>query len=139
VEQLGYAGMLHDLGKSKIDTAIINKKSMLSDIEIIKIREHPEIGYKLAKELGISNEKILNAIRHHHERLDGSGYPNKIRSHEINIYAKIISICDVFDALTTKRSYKDALGTFEAFKLMKLEKYHFDNELLKKFIKLFVK
>jgi HD-GYP domain-containing protein (c-di-GMP phosphodiesterase class II) len=83
------------------------------------MKTHPEEGYKIAKQLGITNEKILNGIRYHHEKYDGSGYPQRLRKNMISQYAQIISICDVFDALTTKRSYKDALSTFDALKLMK--------------------
>ena len=137
LKNLGYAAILHDIGKSEIDVTIINKKSTLTYEEYEKMKEHPLIGYNLAKKLGVTNKKVLIGIRNHHERMDGSGYPDKLISSEIEVYAKIIAICDVFDALTTKRSYKDVLKTFEAFKLMKSEKNHFDEELLEKFIRMF--
>ncbi|MGE4418653.1 MAG: HD-GYP domain-containing protein [Sulfurimonas sp.] len=136
---LSVSALLHDLGKSKIDTNIINKKGKLSESEFAQMKEHSTFGYELAKKYGITNKKILMGIRHHHERLDGLGYPDNLLSDEIKLFPKSIAICDVFDALTTKRSYKEAISSFEAFKLMKSDKYHLDRKLLNIFIQLMAK
>ncbi|MDO8453584.1 MAG: HD-GYP domain-containing protein [Sulfurimonas sp.] len=139
LEDLGSAALLHDLGKSKIDVDIINKNGKLTDYEFANMKEHPRHGYELAKAYGITNSRILIGIKHHHERLDGYGYPDNLLSDEIKLFPKIIAMCDVFDALTTKRSYKEAMSSFEAFKIMKSDIYHFDQKLLKKFMHMMVK
>ncbi|NOQ32265.1 MAG: HD domain-containing protein [Helicobacteraceae bacterium] len=71
------------------------------------MKNHPEQGYILAKKIGITSDKILSGIRHHHEKSDGSGYPDKLISEEINLFPKIIAICDVFDALSTRSHIKN--------------------------------
>ena len=83
------------------------------------------------------NEKVLLGIEQHHERYDGTGYPGGLKGNEIHIFGRIIIIADVFDALTTKRSYKFPMKTFQAFKIMKEEMSgHFDMKLLVDFIRL---
>ncbi len=119
LETLGMAAMLHDIGKSKVDYDIINKNGKLSDNEFESMKKHPGAGHAIALKLGIKDERILTGIRHHHEKMSGGGYPDGIKGSEISQFARIIGVCDVFDALTTKRSYKDPMNTFESLKLMK--------------------
>lgn len=119
LETLGMAAMLHDIGKSKVDYDIINKNGKLSDNEFESMKKHPGAGHAIALKLGIKDERILTGIRHHHEKMSGGGYPDGIKGSEISQFARIIGVCDVFDALTTKRSYKDPMSTFESLKLMK--------------------
>ncbi|MFA6191159.1 MAG: HD domain-containing phosphohydrolase [Sulfurimonas sp.] len=138
LEYLGISAILHDLGKSKINLEIINKNSKLSAIEFAVIKEHPRLGFEIARSLGIKNEKVLTGIKHHHERLDGKGYPDSLIASELKLFPKIIAICDVFDALTTKRSYKEPMSSYEAFKLMKKDQYHLDGRLLKRFMQMMV-
>lgn len=136
--ELGEAALLHDLGKSKIDPALINKKGILTDEEFTKVKQHSSLGYALGMRLGIRNKKVLLGIRHHHEKMDGSGYPSGLRRNQIPLYARIIGLCDIFDALTSKRSYKEAMTTFDALKLIKLEmKTHVDPKLLLDMIMMF--
>jgi HD-GYP domain-containing protein (c-di-GMP phosphodiesterase class II) len=116
---LGTAALLHDIGKSKIAYEIINKNGMLSEEEFSTMKYHSAYGYEIALQLGITNKNILSGIRHHHEKIDGLGYPDGIEDKNISQFARIIGVCDVFDALTTKRSYKDPFGSFEALSLMK--------------------
>jgi putative nucleotidyltransferase with HDIG domain len=137
LKTLGRAALLHDLGKSDIDYDIINKVGKLSEFEFEEIKKHPTFGYEIALKLGISDKDTLDGIRHHHEKLDGMGYPDKIKGDEITLFPRIIGICDVFDALTTKRSYKDPMSSFEALMIMKEEmKTHLDTKLLKTFIQM---
>jgi len=117
--QLGMSAILHDIGKSKVDYDIINKNGKLSEQEFETMKSHPCLGYEIVLNLGISDLKILSGIRHHHEKINGRGYPDQIKGDEISQFARIIAVCDVFDALTTKRSYKSPMSTFEAIKLMK--------------------
>ena len=87
--------------------------------------------------LGITDERILSGIRHHHEKLTGDGYPDKLKGDEISYFARIIGVCDVFDALTTKRSYKDPMSTFESIKLMKeAMKGHLDFDIVNSLIRM---
>lgn len=135
--ELGESALLHDLGKSKIDTAIINKNGKLTDKEFEKIKTHSALGYAIALKLGIKNKRVLDGIKHHHEKIDGSGYPSKLKAENIPYYARIIGVCDIFDALTSKRSYKEAMSVDDALILMKTKmKEHVDNRLLMKMIKM---
>lgn len=119
LKTLGIAAVLHDIGKSKVDFDIINKNGKLTEIEFDEMKTHPAQGHKIALKLGITDERILTGIRHHHEKMLGGGYPDNLSGEAISKFARIIGVCDVFDALTTKRSYKDPMSTFESIKLMK--------------------
>lgn len=116
---LGQAAILHDIGKSKIDPAIINKNGKLTEEEFTTIKNHPLFGYEIASANKGIDPRILAGIRHHHEKMDGTGYPDRLQAKDIHMFAQIIAITDIFDALTTKRSYKEAMSTFDALKLMR--------------------
>jgi HD-GYP domain-containing protein (c-di-GMP phosphodiesterase class II) len=136
--ELGESAIMHDLGKSKIDSSIINKPGKLTDDEFEEIKKHPLYGYQIAKNLGVRNENILSGIRHHHEKLDGRGYPDGISEEKISRFARIIAVCDIFDALSTRRSYKEPLNTFDTLMLMKKNMpHHLDMNILNEFIKMF--
>ena len=135
--RLGCGGILHDLGKSKVDHDLINKPGRLSDEEFMIVKNHPALGYDLLKEMHESDAMILSIVRHHHEKLDGTGYPDGLKGEEVDFYARIVAISDIFDALTTRRSYKPALSTFEALGLMKNKMAtELDTVLLKHFIQM---
>lgn len=134
---LGRAALLHDLGKSSIDLSILNKMGRLSQFEFDEMKRHPSLGYEIALNLGIKDRNILDGIRHHHEKLDGMGYPDGLSGDEITIFPRIIGICDVFDALTTQRSYKQALRSYDAIFLMKTHMHtHLDMKIVDRFIKM---
>jgi len=134
---LGTSALLHDLGKSKISNVIINKNGPLTNSEFIEIKKHPYYGWLLAKKLGIVNQDVLDGIHYHHEKIDGSGYPKGLKKNEIPLFARIIGICDAFDAITTKRSYKDSVGTFDTLIMMKKEMSNsFDSNIINNFIKM---
>ncbi|MGE4418244.1 MAG: HD-GYP domain-containing protein [Sulfurimonas sp.] len=136
--ELGEAALLHDLGKSKIDASIINKNDKLTNEEFEEVKKHPSLGYTLALRLGVTNKKILHAIRQHHEKMDASGYPMGLGGQGISLYARIIALCDIFDALTSKRSYKKPMTTFEAFLLIKKNmSNHIDSNILRNMIEMF--
>ncbi len=137
LEDLGMSAMIHDLGKSRIDTAIINKNGKLSDQEFTSMKEHPQFGYQIALSMGITDTRILSGIRDHHEKLNGEGYPNALKDKQISLFARIIAVSDVFDALTTKRSYKDAMSSFEAISIMKKQMdTHLDMRLVNALIQM---
>lgn len=137
LEILGMAAILHDLGKSKINYEIINKNGQLTEDEFMQMKNHPALGHEIALNLGINDERILTGIRHHHEKIRGGGYPDNLKGEQISQFARIIGVCDVFDALSTKRSYKDPMSSFESLKLMKEQmEGHLDMELVNAFIKM---
>jgi HD-GYP domain-containing protein (c-di-GMP phosphodiesterase class II) len=137
LETLGMAAILHDLGKSKVDYEIINKNGKLTDEEFDHMKKHPSLGYDIAVKLGISDQRILTGIRHHHERMEGGGYPDNLKRDQISEFARIIGVCDVFDALSTKRSYKDPMSSFESLRLMKQQMSgHLDMSMVDAFIKM---
>lgn len=134
---LGTSALLHDIGKSKIKNTIINKNGKLTQREFTEIKNHPYYGFVLAKNLGITNKNILDGIHYHHEKIDGSGYPKGLKKDKIPLFARIISICDAFDAITTRRSYKDSVGTFDTLIMMKKEMSNsFDSKLINNFIQM---
>ena len=137
LEDLGVSSLLHDLGKSKVDARIINKNGKLTDAEFSEMKKHPALGHRIAIEMGITDRRILSGIRHHHEKMDGNGYPDHIKADKITLFARIIGVCDVFDALSTKRSYKDPMSSFESLALMKKQmSTHLDMKLVNAFIKM---
>jgi HD-GYP domain-containing protein (c-di-GMP phosphodiesterase class II) len=137
LEVLGMAAILHDLGKSKIDYEIINKNGKLTDEEFTQMKGHPAFGHEIALKLGITDERILSGIRHHHEKIEGGGYPDNLKGDQISQFARIIGTCDVFDALSTKRSYKDPMSSFESLLLMKQQMVgHLDMSMVDAFIKM---
>lgn len=107
-DEVYYAGLIHDVGKLGIDNNIINKKGKLTDEEYAEIKRHPSVGYEILKDISIKG-KFAEGAKCHHERIDGNGYPNHLSSDEIPYLAKIISVADAYDAMTSKRPYRDVL------------------------------
>lgn len=137
LRKLAVGAILHDIGKSRIDTGIINKKGKLSDEEFKRMMEHSELGGQMLMLLDEQDPEIYATVVHHHERYNGEGYPSKLKGEEIPLFAQIVGVSDVFAALSTKRSYKDAFRTFEALRVMKEEMSgHFSPKLLKEFVQL---
>jgi HD-GYP domain-containing protein (c-di-GMP phosphodiesterase class II) len=133
--QFGLGGLLHDLGKSLIDAAILNKPSRLTSEEWKVMNTHPEGGYDLLGDLADERTITGQAVVGHHERVNGTGYPHGLEGDSIPLPGRIVSIADAFDALTTKRVYKDAIRAYDALKIMGDEMSgHFDRELLRAFI-----
>ncbi len=138
MHELGAGFFLHDLGKTQVDPAIINKPGRLNDAEMFQMRIHPYQSYKILKETKHLTEEAKVIAMQHHERDDGTGYPRRLKGNEIHDYGRICCIADVFDALTAKRSYKKAKKPLEALKIMKEEMIgHFNKEIFKNFIILF--
>lgn len=116
--KLGIAGLLHDVGFKKIDTEIINKESQLDSAEIAIMQRHVQYSVDIIKQNKIHDPYILDAVMHHHERYDGSGYPNNLTKKEISDFASILAICDLFDALTNNRPHRKHYSSFNALKMM---------------------
>ncbi len=135
---LGAGFFLHDIGKVYIDEAIINKPGKLDKEEMAEMRKHPSKGFKLLNDTKQIGEESRLIVLQHHEREDGSGYPKRLRGNEIHVYGRICSVADVYDALVSKRPYKEMLKPFEALKIMKEEMLeHFHKEIFEKFVLLF--
>jgi putative two-component system response regulator len=113
-------GVVHDIGKIAVPDAILLKPGRMSEDEWKLIREHPVVGERICAPLK-SFRTVLPIIRHHHERFDGSGYPDGLRGESIPITARVLQIVDVYDALTTERPYKHAFSITEALQTMKEE------------------
>jgi putative nucleotidyltransferase with HDIG domain len=117
----GMGALLHDIGKSKVSRYILNKPGKLTEDEFRIMKCHPEFGLDIVQEAADIPAESQVIIHQHHEKLDGRGYPQGLKGDEIHPYARISFIVDVFDALTTDRSYRKALNTFPALKLIKDE------------------
>src|SRR5450755_4784921 len=131
------AGIVHDVGKIAVPDAILLKPGRLSEQEWRVMREHPVVGERICAPLK-SFRLVLPIIRHHHEKLDGSGYPDGLRGDAIPITARILQIVDVYDALTTERPYKKAFSSADALQTMKEEvaKGWWDSRLFDQFERL---
>lgn len=134
---LSLGGMFHDVGKSKIDHDLINKNGKLSDDEFEKMKYHVIAGEEILTGMKCYNNNVVRMAAEHHEKFKGGGYPRGIEGEEINRYARICKIMDVYDALTTRRSYKKALSPFDTLTIMKKQMVNdFDPKLLNSFISL---
>ncbi|GKX28106.1 HD family phosphohydrolase [Vallitalea longa] len=122
IENLTVAGLLHDIGKLSIDVKIINKPGKLTEDEFAIIEKHPEIGYDIVKNLDYP-EEIKMGILMHHEKIDGSGYPLHLKDTQIHEYGKIIAIADIYDAMTSVRSYHKKTSPFKVIRLFERESY----------------
>ena len=118
VKRLGMAATLHDIGKARIPLAILDKPGRLDPGEEDIMRQHPVIGYDLLKDIpGISSE-TLDAVKHHHEYLDGSGYPDALTAPQISDLVRLLTISDIFAALIESRPYRAAMPREDAYKIL---------------------
>jgi len=134
-EQLTRAGLLHDIGKAKISSNILNKKGTLSPREFQKIKKHPLYGYEMVKDQDSIADATAKGILCHHERYNGLGYPMELKGKKIPYFGRILAIVDTFDAIVADRVYKPARSPFEALKIFREETFsHYDYELKKVFM-----
>ncbi len=135
--EFGNGALLHDIGKCLIPLSVLNRPGKLTAEEWKQMQYHPVHGYNLLKSHGLKDGIILDVTRHHHEKCSGKGYPDGLPADEISVFARMSTICDIFDALTTRRAYKEALPSFEALRLMKTEMGHdLDRELFATFVEM---
>lgn len=130
MREYGMAGLLHDLGKMNIPDAILDKQGKLTAEEFRKVRAHPEYGYRMLQQSPNMPQIALDVCRHHHEKIDGSGYPFGLTKDAISLVARLGAICDVYDALTSERVYKEAWSPATALAAMWSWDGHFDRDLL---------
>lgn len=135
IHELATGALLHDIGKIRVPDEILNKPGKLTDEEFAEIRKHAQHSKDILEESGLSGLAVEIA-GHHHERLDGTGYPFGLKDKELSQHVRMISIVDVYDALTAKRVYKDGMNPIQAFKILKEDAgTGFDTALLNQFIK----
>jgi putative nucleotidyltransferase with HDIG domain len=134
VRDLGMAGLLHDIGKMAVPEAVLDKPGRLDDDEFALIRDHPEQGHRILTQGEDVPEAAMEVCLHHHEKIDGSGYPHQLAGEAITLAARMGAICDVYDALTSNRAYKQAWTPTEAITAMAAWEGHFDRALLFRFM-----
>ena len=133
LSRLVRSALLHDIGKSRIPVEILNKPGPLNPEEFRLMQRHPEIGAALLQAQGAFEPEVIDVVRHHHERLDGKGYPDRLAGTAITDLVRIVSICDVFSALTERRTYRQPASGAEALAIMVESPGHLDPDLLRVF------
>ncbi|SDT95193.1 HD-GYP domain-containing protein [Halopseudomonas salegens] len=132
----GMAGLLHDLGKAMTPEDILNKPGKLTDEEFAVMREHPVLGHQLLQSWAGVPEAVLDVCLHHHEKVDGSGYPWQQSGEQISLLSRIGAICDVYDAVTSNRPYKAGWDPAVSISRMTSWQGHFDSALLQSFVRM---
>ncbi|MEZ5458284.1 MAG: HD-GYP domain-containing protein [Steroidobacteraceae bacterium] len=131
----GMAGLLHDIGKSVMPQDVLNKPGKLTDEEFAIIQSHAARGHEILLAGGIDSADVLDVCRHHHERIDGKGYPDRLSGEQISLVARMGAVCDVYDAITSNRPYKAGWDPAESVARMVSWEGHFDTVVLQTFIK----
>lgn len=132
---LGMAGLLHDLGKVAMPPDVLNKPGKLTDEEFAIMKTHPTEGYKMLSASPGVDAVSLDVVLHHHEKIDGSGYPERLKGDQISLYAKMGAVCDVYDAITSNRPYKSGWDPAESLRKMAEWSGHFDPIVFQAFVK----
>ena len=121
LRDLAIGGLLHDVGKLSVPTAILQKPGPLDDDEFGVIKRHPERGKELLAELGGFDDRVTHLVLDHHERLDGTGYPRGLVGADLDVETRILAVCDVYDALVSPRVYRGAWSSGRALALLREE------------------
>ena len=132
--EAGLAGLLHDIGKAMMPLDVLNKPGKLTDAEFTVMRTHPEEGHRMVLGGQGVSEPILDVVLHHHERMDGTGYPHHLPGDQISRLARMGAICDVYDAITSNRPYKSGWDPAQSIARMASWKGHFDPTLFAAFV-----
>ncbi|OIQ73814.1 cyclic di-GMP phosphodiesterase response regulator RpfG [mine drainage metagenome] len=132
----GMAGLLHDLGKAAMPGEVLNKPGKLTDAEFDIMRTHPTEGYKMLMASQGVDAVALDVVLHHHEKMDGSGYPERFKGDQISLHSKMGAVCDVYDAITSNRPYKSGWDPAESLRRMaEWANGHFDPQIFQAFVK----
>lgn len=133
--EAGLAGLLHDVGKMQMPLEVLNKPGALTDAEFSVMRGHPERGWDLLKDGAKVPASTLDVCLHHHEKMDGTGYPHKLAGEQISVLARMGAVCDVYDAITSTRPYKAAWDPAGSLQRMSQWKGQFDPVIFQAFVK----
>jgi putative nucleotidyltransferase with HDIG domain len=123
IYKVALAGLLHDIGKSQVDQSVLFKVGLLAEFEVDKVKEHAKFGYDIIKENPTIPREVVAAVLFHHERSDGKGYPSGLTQEQTPLFARILAIADVFDAVTSDKVYKKKVSSFKAFSIIKDESF----------------
>ena len=118
LREVANGALLHDVGETVLNRKTANKAGALTAKEWQEVKRHPEEGFKILEKTGALGEIALDIVLHHHEKLDGTGYPEGLSGEDVSVFVRIVAIADIFDALTTERHHQKARTTFEALKIM---------------------
>jgi HD-GYP domain-containing protein (c-di-GMP phosphodiesterase class II) len=136
LKDAGIAGLMHDVGKALIPNEVLNKPGKLTDEEFAIIKEHPRKGWEVLNVAQGANAMALDVCLHHHERVDGKGYPEAISGDNLTLFARMGAVCDVYDALTSNRCYKKGWEPAETLrKMAEWRQGHFDEMVFNAFVK----
>lgn len=136
IRDAGLAGLLHDIGKIAIPLKVLNKPGKLTDEEFAIVKSHPEVGAKILIESYQVPPMALDVCLHHHEKVDGTGYPHGLKGDNISLFAKMGAVCDVYDAITSNRPYKKGWSPADSIrKMAEWSKGHFDETVFQAFVK----
>ncbi|MDE2081649.1 MAG: HD-GYP domain-containing protein [Burkholderiales bacterium] len=131
----GAAGLMHDIGKALMPLEVLNKPGRLTEAEFAVMRTHPGRGHELLLEGRVAPESMLDVVLHHHERIDGTGYPHRLAGEQISQVSRMAAICDVYDAITSNRPYKAGWDPAASISRMAGWKGHFDPEIFAVFVR----
>ncbi len=135
LQSLGRAGLMHDCGKCRIPRELINKPGKFTPEEWEQMKRHPAEGIRILEEAGWRDEVVREVCLRHHERLDGTGYPDGVTDRELDRFTRMAAIVDAFDAMTTDRSYQKGMTGFEALRIIHVKgKGKYDPELVQRFV-----
>jgi putative nucleotidyltransferase with HDIG domain len=136
LRRIGVAGLFHDAGKILIAEEVLNKPDRLTEVEFDTIKSHPRLGVELLQRARMEDDLVLDVCLHHHERVDGRGYPDQLGEKDISLYARMGAVCDVYDAITSDRCYKKGWEPSSAIqKMAEWQKGHFDEKVFHAFVR----
>lgn len=134
VYEIGISGLLHDIGKSRIPNELLNKAGKLTDEEFALMKQHSLLGYGILKDKSDLSKSIKLGVLQHHEKNNGTGYPMGVTAEKINLFAKIIAVADIYDALVTERPYKKAFTPRDAVEMIMAMTEELDVTVMKSFL-----
>jgi putative nucleotidyltransferase with HDIG domain len=135
IREAGIGGMLHDIGKAAMPLSVLNKPGALTDDEYRVMKAHPVRGFEMLREGGGASAAALEIALHHHEKFDGSGYPHGLAGEDIDLLSRMGAVCDVYDAISSNRPYKNAWSPAESVRRMAAWKGHFDPQVFNAFVR----
>ena len=130
----GMAGLLHDVGKMLMPLEVLNKPGALTDDEFTIMKSHPVRGHEALEASGAFSAGVMDVVLHHHEKMDGTGYPHKLKGDQISVIARMGAVCDVYDAVTSTRPYKNAWDPAASLSRMAQWQGHFDPRIFQAFV-----